>query len=279
MMDTFSPPITASSRIDLHIHTSLSDGRYDPEDVLRRCAIGGLDLVALTDHDMTSCLQPGVHEIEGRSLRLLAGAEVSGTHQGVEYHLLVYFPGTVPKAFRTFCEARCRHRAQRYESMRLATALPHLQPAHDAAKQGECALTRLHLAQDLVRRGHVSSLQEAFDRYLGSHLENVPLVDLTYIEAIKIARTHGGLTSWAHPKLAEVQQHILEFKEAGLQGIEAVRPGLRASQQRSLRRLARKHGLFVTGGSDWHGWHPGPIGAFSVQPQQVSSFLEAVSNV
>jgi len=211
-------------------------------------------------------------------LTLLAGAEVSGTHQGVEYHLLVYFRGPVPTPFQTFCKERCRHRAKRYEAMRLATALPHLQPAHDAAKHGQCALTRLHLAQDLLRSGHVASVQEAFDRYLGSQLGHVPLVDLTYIEAIEVARAHGGLTSWAHPTLAEAQRHIMEFKEAGLQGIEAVRPGLRSSQQRALRRLAKKHGLFVTGGSDWHGWHPGAVGSFSVQLQQVSSFLEVLSN-
>lgn len=273
-----SPFIHASSQIDLHIHSSMSDGRYAPQEVLKRCATGGLDLVAITDHDLTSSITPGVHEVEGKQILLIAGAEMSGTHAGSEYHLLVYFPHEVPSEFRAFCEARCRHRAERYESSRESIGLSDLTPADEQARKGQRALTRLHLARELKDRGHVSTVQEAFDRYLGSHHQRVPLVDLSFIEAIETARAYGALTSWAHPPVDDARAHLATFKEAGLHGIEAARPGLRTSQRRALRKLARRYGLFVTGGSDWHGWHPPALGTFSVDPQQVSGFLEAMAH-
>ena len=266
-----------SSRIDLHIHSSMSDGRYTPQDVLKRCALGGLDLVAITDHDLTSLIKPGMHDVEGRQILLLAGAEMSGAHAGSEYHLLVYFPGEVPPEFRAFCEARCRHRAERYESTRQSIGLAGLAAPDREAKSGQRALTRLHLARELLSHNHVGSVQEAFDLYLGARHHRVPVMDLTFIEAIRVARKHGALTSWAHPPIDDARKHLSAFKEAGLHGIEVARPGLRASQRRSLRKLARKHGLFVTGGSDWHGWHPPALGTFSVEPQQVSGFLDTMS--
>ncbi len=269
--------IHSSTHIDLHIHSSMSDGRYPPQEVLKRCALGGLDLVAITDHDLTSSLKPGVHDIEGKQILLLAGAEISGTHEGAEYHLLVYFPGTVPPEFRAFCETRCRHRAERYESSRHSIGLTDLTPADEEARLGQRALTRLHLARELMENGHVSSVQEAFDRYLGAQHQRVPPVNLTFIEAIQTARSCGALTSWAHPSLEDARSHLATFKQAGLHGIEAARPGLRTSQRRSLRKLARAHGLFVTGGSDWHGWHSLELGTFSVDPQQVSGFITAMS--
>ena len=101
------PAFAPSTRFDLHLHSLRSDGRFSPEEVLARCAAGGLDVVAITDHDLTLPVPAGKHTFGGRTVTLLAGAEISGMYEGVEYHLLVYFPGQAPEGFRDFCAAQC----------------------------------------------------------------------------------------------------------------------------------------------------------------------------
>ena len=89
---------------DLHMHSDRSDGRFSPEEVLERAVEGGLQVVALTDHDLIGAVDPGLHRIGTRDLHVLAGAEISGTHDGREFHLLVYFPGEPPAGFVDFKE-------------------------------------------------------------------------------------------------------------------------------------------------------------------------------
>lgn len=263
----------AGTRLDLHLHTQRSDGAYAPDEVLRRCAEGGLDVVALTDHDLETA-EPGVHEIGGRRLHVIGGAEVSGVHEGREYHLLVYFPGDIPDGFRAFCRSQCQERAQRF-----ATALERLDLAEsidDEAREGRRALTRLHLAHTLVQQGRAVSSSDAFARYLSERHGHVPRLSLPLVEAIRVARAHGGITSWAHPSVPDVERHLGTFVAAGLQGIEGLRPCLDARDRNFFRRTARRHGLFLTGGSDWHGWTEARPGLFRLQATELRDFLDAL---
>ena len=111
------------SRFDLHLHTTSSDGKFDPEEVITRCARGGLDVIALTDHDFATAIPAGPRRIAGRDIHVLAGAEISGVHDGTEYHLLVYFPGPLPLSFRAFCRRQCLERAVRYEDNQRSSGL------------------------------------------------------------------------------------------------------------------------------------------------------------
>ena len=195
--------IRPASRFDLHLHSDRSDGRYAPDEVLARCARGGLDVVALTDHDLGSAVPTGLHRIEGRDLYVLGGAEVSGMHDGREHHLLVYFPGEVPDGFRTFCREQCRARAVRYERALENLGLADVVAPPDAdARDGGRALTRFHLARELVARGRATNQRDAFARFVGDAHGTVPRLTLPLVEAIRIARAYGGLTSWAHPPTA-----------------------------------------------------------------------------
>ncbi len=149
------PPVDLppGAPVDLHLHSTRSDGTLSPEDLLRGCAQVGLALIAITDHDRAVELPPGEHELDGHRLRLLGGAEVSGVYAGREYHLLVYFPGEVPAAFRAFCQEQCRERATRYQQAvgRLHDQLDVTLLGPDAdATRGDRALTRLHLAQAMA---------------------------------------------------------------------------------------------------------------------------------
>lgn len=260
-------------RLDLHLHSNLSDGLHPPDEVLRRCAAGGLDAVALTDHDLTGALPVGDHVVDGRTIRVIGGAEVSGCHEGVELHLLVYFRGEVPEAFRTFCRDRAVARATRYATAVERLDLPDLAGPDAAATAGERSLTRHHLARALVEAGHADDLRDAFRRYARTGDDAVPACDLPFTEAIAVARAHGGLTSWAHPPLRYVEAWLADFVAAGLHAIETVRPGLRGEERRRLRAHAKRHGLLVTGGSDWHGWTSEQPGLFYVERGEVAELL------
>ncbi len=263
--------------VDLHLHTTLSDGRHPPDEVLRRCAAAKLDLVALTDHDLPQRVEVGPRTIEGHRLRLIGAAEVSGMHQGKEQHLLVYFPGEVPDGFRAFCRAQCQERARRYAAAVANLGLPGLDgPDHDA-REGDRSVTRFHLARELAAHGHALGVRDAFARWLGDGHGHVPPLSLTFVDAIRQARAAGGLTSWAHPPLPLVDAWLPELVAAGLQGIEAHRPMCTSDDRRRYRRHAKAHGLWLTGGSDWHGWaDDGALGLFRVERSDVGDFLDAL---
>ncbi|MBW1877883.1 MAG: PHP domain-containing protein [Deltaproteobacteria bacterium] len=265
------------TRYDLHLHTDCSDGRYDQEEVIARCAQAGLEVVALTDHDFATTLDPGRHQVESGTLHVIAGAEVSGAHAGREFHLLVYFPGEVPDGFRDRCRRQSAARAQRYQAALDRLNLPDLAPPDDRARAGTRALTRLHLARALIEAGHVANVPDAFARYLDEALGNVPSVAPPFTEAIRIARSFGAVTSWAHPSARDAAEHAPAFVAAGLQGLEVLRPGMTGRERRALRRLARVHGLFVTGGSDWHGWHDSDdLGLFAVRGHEIRAFVDVL---
>lgn len=265
-----------AARIDLHVHTNLSDGRYPPEEVLRRCALAQLDVVALTDHDLAPAWPAGWVEVDGRRIFLLHAVELSGVYEGIEQHLLVYFPGEMPAAFRDLCHQRVLERAQRYEQARTQLGLAGVQPADEDAFAGRRALTRLHLAQAVAAAGHSANTREAMDRYVAEDRGVVPTVTLDWIEAIRLAREAGGFTSWAHPSVERAKAWTPRFKAAGLQGLEGLRPGTGRAYRVAMRQLAQKHDLILTGGSDWHGWAPGVLGDFAIDAQQAAPFLRAV---
>lgn len=265
----------AGTRFDLHLHTQRSDGAHSPDEVLRRCARGGLDVVALTDHDLETS-EPGVHEVEGRRLYVLGGAEISGVHEGREYHLLVYFPGSIPDGFRAFCRAQCLERAERFTTAMQNLDLDAADPLDAEALEGKRALTRLHLAHALVKHGRARSSSDAFSRFLSERHGHVPRLSYPLVDAIRLAREHGGITSWAHPAVQDIERHLDTFVAAGLQGIEGLRPCLDARDRNFFRRTARRYGLFLTGGSDWHGWTDANPGLFRLQATELRDFLDTL---
>jgi predicted metal-dependent phosphoesterase TrpH len=260
-------------RIDLHVHSDGSDGRHPPEEVLRRAARGRLDVLALTDHDLAPRLEAGVHVLEGHAVRVLHAAEVSGSHEGREYHLLVYFPGVMPEAYRAFLGGRAAARAERYDDAVAALGLRDvLAPSDAAARAGARALTRHHLVRALRDAGQVADSRAGFARVAGV----LAPIALPFLEAIAVARDAGGFPSWAHPDLADAQAHVRAFAAAGLRGLEGARPRQPRALRNGLRKLAERHGLLVTGGSDWHGWHEGELGMFALDGERAERFMTAL---
>ena len=263
-------------RFDLHLHSDRSDGILSPEALIERCVAGKLEVISITDHDLAVDMPYGVQKVGSSEIHLIPGAEVSGVHEGHEFHLLVYFPRTVPTRFHDFCRERCQERANRYDESVQNIGFSDVPPASSAAHRGERALTRRHLADALVDRGHAADLRDAFRRFADTSHGHVPKISLPFVDAIRIAREAGGVTSWAHPALASLVAYLPTFAEAGLHGVEAHRPTVSGSAKKKTRALAKRHGLFLTGGSDWHGWRGDQPGLFFVERTDLGGFLAAL---
>lgn len=265
-------------RLDLHLHTAASDGAWDPIRVIRAAASGGLDLVAVTDHDTVAGLPEAARAAEEEGLTLIPGCELSSTHQGRDVHMLAYGIDADAACVREH-EVRARERrAGRMVEMveRLAAAGVEVS-IEDVLQRVETGgvLGRPHLAGALVEAGYADNVPAAFDQLIGDrHPAFVPTLLLDPAGAVRLAHAAGGVAVWAHPPADLLDPLLPELIAAGLDGLEVYRPRSGPAQIQRLLRRAATSGLCVTGGSDWH--NPdrnGPLGSFSVSEAQVEHFL------
>ena len=257
---------------DLHIHSNRSDGVLSPRGVLKAAVRGGVQVIALTDHDLSTALPFGWNICENKSVFVLHGAELSVSHEGTEQHILVYFPNSAPDEFREYCQQRAQDRAERYDLLRewlFQRGVGPLPCAAERIEQGACALTRLHLAQDVVRHNMASCVSEVFERWL--HEQPYSSYFPSIKEVLSFANDVGGFSSWAHPRSEEASRWLAVFKTYGLKSVEGFRPTRGKHRRRKLRELAASLQLHVTGGSDTHG---SSLGAFTVPAVRFRSWME-----
>ncbi len=264
------------ARLDLHMHSVLSDGKLTPEAVLTAAANGRLDAFALTDHDLPPALPSGPTRVGARTVIVIHGVELSAMHAGRELHLLAWFRGDMPEEFQRFLVERARARARRYAEAVQSMGLTGLPEPDQDAWEGRRALTRYHLARALVTAGHCGNIGDAFRAWVGEDCGHVPPLDLQFVDAIAAVRAAGGFCSWAHPDPEQAAAWSATFAAAGLHALEAHRPSVGKGVRESLARLAFKHRMGVTGGSDWHGWQ-GELGHFAVPLRQVPELARLVA--
>ena len=269
--------LQARSRVDLHMHSTLSDGALPPAALLKECAEARLNYVAITDHDMAPSLAVGWHDLAGHRIYLIHATELSAVYENHELHLLVYFPGEMPEGYRDFLRSRAIERAERYDRAVSNLKLSSLEFSDTAARSGERAITRTHLAHALVQAGHAANIGHAFRAWIGNHTGHVPKVTLGWEEAIERAREAGGRTSWAHPPLELAQLWAGRFAEMGLHALETRRPRLGRHGRARLERIAHRNGLAMTGGSDWHGLPGQNLGQFCMPGKEAMPFLRDLS--
>lgn len=267
-------------RLDLHIHSAASDGALAPRDVLARCEAGRLDVIALADHDTTA----GVRRlnrlgVEG-PIQVVPALEVSSTLDRRELHFLGYFVDPEAEVIRRHEERAVRLREKRMRGMihRLEDQGIEVTIEAVAAAAGPdgTALSRPHLARVLVGAGYVTTVPEAFDRYIGDgHPAFLPTSLLSPDEAIGLILDAGGIPVWAHPPEDRVESLLPRLVHSGLRGLEVYRPRHPARYTLRLEGLCRAWKLLVTGGSDWHGPDRGlELGDFFVTAEEVSALLE-----
>ncbi len=249
-------------KIDLHTHSTASDGSFSPKQLVRLAQDVGLAALALTDHDTVEGLAEAEQEAQKLQISFVPGVEISVKFEGPgHFHLLGYFidyrhPALV-ETLTKLKEARaCRNQLMLKKLQALGIDI---QWEEVVAVSGGGEIGRPHLARILVKKGLVKDIDEAFEKYLAKGASAyVPKARLTPEEAFKVIHQAGGLTSLAHPyylKLApeELTAYIIHLKELGLDAIEAYYTDHSPEYTRFLLELAQKLGLLVSGGSDFHG--------------------------
>jgi len=249
------------ARIDLHSHTTASDGSLAPEELVRLAKQQGVTTLAVTDHDTIASLARAMAEGKQVGVEVIPGIEISCLYGETELHILGYF--IIPDDPRLE-PALARYRASREDrNPRIVQRLQELgcalTYAEVKAAAGTATVGRPHIAQALVRKGYVNSVSEAFDRYLADDAPAyLPRRLPSSAEAIGLLRQVGGIPVLAHPvytsRLKEpFEQVCATLKGLGLLGIEALYSSHNRQQTERYRSISRNQGLLVTGGSDFHG--------------------------
>ena len=266
-------------KIDLHIHSTASDGSLPPAGVVSAARAGGLHIIALADHDTIAGVAPAQHAASG-FLHVIPALELSTHHNGAELHMLGYFVDLANPALVQYGERASSARALRMHEMIARLADVGLKVEFDdvlaAAGPLRQSLGRPHLARAMLQRGFVTSVSEAFDRYIGDDCPAfVPTRLISPAEAIELIHAAVGLAVWAHPRADQLAAELPRFVEWGLDGVECYRPRVAHADAERMVGLARDAGLLVTGGSDWHGDWQGRLGDFALEREDVVAFLDA----
>jgi predicted metal-dependent phosphoesterase TrpH len=257
--------------IDLHTHSTVSDGSEPPGRIAEMAAAAGCSAFALTDHDSLDGLAPAREAAARVGVTLVPGCEISCRKPpptpgrpaiGGSVHVLVYFvePGEGP--LQDELVALRRDRADR--NLRLRARLAELGVPVDydamvAEAGGEAGLGRPHFARALVRSGAAADIDDAFNTYLADgRAAYVPKSRLSPTDVARLATASGGVAVLAHPLTlgldpSALERLVTELAEAGLGGVEAVYGRYTTDERRALKRMARRCGLVATGGSDYHG--------------------------
>lgn len=242
--------------VDLHCHSTASDGEYPPTEVVRRAKQARLTAIALTDHDTTAGVVEARLEGAAIGVRVVCGCEFSTRAPWGELHLLGYFLDPGHAGLQEFLVETRAARRRRGEQM--VSKLQHLGIGIDLAdleeQVGAGAVGRPHVARALVERGVSADINEAFARYLGrgrvAYVEK-PLPSL--LRVTTLVHDVGGLAVAAHLGDHGTEGQIREFQAQGMDGIEVRHPSHAPATEARLARIAQRLGLGVSGGSDWHG--------------------------
>jgi len=245
-------------KIDLHSHSTVSDGLDSPSELVAKMAEAGLTSFALTDHDTLQGLPEARAEAERRGLRLISGAEISAEWGGQDdIHILALFVDENNDRFNSALAGRQEERRTRGERMaqRLVEAGFAIDLDAIRADVGDGVWGRPHLARALIRAGYAASNDEAFDRFLGrDHPWYVPYEKWRAGEVVAAIRDAGGVSSLAHAVWYKDGDNLIRaLAEAGLDAIEVFHPDHDPACERRLATIALELGLASTAGSDFHG--------------------------
>lgn len=247
--------------IDLHVHSNCSDGTYTPEELVAYALEKGLKAFALTDHDTTAGIARAQRAASGTGLELIPGIELSTEYKGKDIHILglgidpenAYFQDQLLR----FQNARNLRNEKMIEKLRehgIDITLEQMRACFP-----DSVWTRAHFARYLFDHGYVKEMWDAFDLYLGDHAPCfIPREKVTPFQAVQLIHEGGGYAVLAHPLLYRLGEEPLNLlvkalTGCGLDGIEAIYSTNRFSDEADMRQLARRYGLAITGGSDFHG--------------------------
>ncbi|MCI9526204.1 MAG: PHP domain-containing protein [Lachnospiraceae bacterium] len=251
----------SGERIDLHTHSTESDGTLTPQELMEHAKEVGLSAIALTDHDCIHGIAKARPAAKSLGLELVPGVELSTDYEGREVHILGYYIDENNREFLARLHDFVDGRDIRNEKM---VALLRKE-GFDITMKGlyekypDSVITRAHFAGYLVDNGFVKDRKTVFDKYLGDDCRcYVPREKITPFEAVRLIRLGGGLAFFAHPVLCHMNYDklrcfIRDLKAEGLDGMEAVYSMNTPGDESNMLTLAHEFDLLVSGGSDFHG--------------------------
>jgi predicted metal-dependent phosphoesterase TrpH len=265
--------------IDLHLHTTASDGALCPADLVAHAIAAGITTLSVTDHDTTAGLADAHRAAESAGVGMINGIEITAVEQERDVHVLGYFLEPSSPGLEAFLRRQREDRVRRVrEIAERLTALDvpiDIDPLLERAASGDGVVGRPHVAQALIDAGHVASWDEAFARYLEhGGPAFVARRGCSARDAIRIIHDAGGLAVLAHPGLSRIDPLIPGLAEAGLDGIEVRHPEHDPATETRYRTLAGELGLAVTAGSDFHaegGKQPTALGYFTMTNSELDA--------
>ncbi len=248
--------------IDLHVHSNASDGTYTPKELVKYADEKGLYAFALTDHDTVNAVEEALEVAKGYNVKVIPGIELSADFHGTDLHILGLNVDHKSKGFLEMVEHCKKMRDERNFKMIVKMneqGFPLTKQILDERFGAKAVITRAHFARYLLEEGYVKDKQEAFSKYLEKGRPcYISRQLITPKMAIELILNSGGHPVIAHPLLYRFKDDRLKgvlsyLKGLGLEGIEAIYSLNRAEDDEKLLKYAKNYGLFITGGSDFHG--------------------------
>jgi len=249
-------------KIDLHMHTTASDGTLTPKQLVEKCSQLGLEVIAVTDHDNTTAVEAVNEAAADYSIEVVPGIEISTYRGEAEYHILGYFIDLENDSLLGLTEAIIDSRIDRtHEMVEKLTELGYPLEFSDVKKYASgVSLGRPHIARALVEKGYVDSISDAFNDEMigGGGKAYVEKKKVLPVEAIKVILKAGGVPVIAHPHLINHgspldKEEIARLKDVGLKGVEVYQSKHNKKTSKKYKKIAEELDLLITGGSDYHG--------------------------
>jgi 3',5'-nucleoside bisphosphate phosphatase len=266
--------------IDLHLHTTASDGMLQPDALVRRAVDAGLRVLSVTDHDTTAALAETAPIAVAAGLSLVPGIEITAVWNGRDVHVLGYFLDQHSTELVSFLEHQRADRIRRVRAIgaRLEALGAPVDVERIVASAGPGrAIGRPQLALALVREGHVADSREAFDRFIAyGQPAYVPRSGALPGEVVRIIRQAGGISSLAHPGVLAQDHLVPALVRDGLDAVEAYHSDHSAEMVDHYLRMADSLGIAVSGGSDYHGdvsFRPSRLGEMTLPEEAFAGFL------
>ena len=253
--------------IDLHVHTTMSDGEFTPKEIITLAKKEGIKVIAITDHDTIDGISQAREECIKNGIEFIPGIELSAIDNGKEVHVLGYYIDEKNIEFNDFCNKSIQKRNERnikfvdlLNRLNVDISMEEIQNSTDSR-----VISKIHFADCLLKRKNTTYFREAFKKYFNKKEFKCIKGEFPSVEeCIKNIKKAGGVAVLAHPKILNHNQQVLEekikeYKSFGLDGVECYYTGHTNSEMREYCNLANKYDLFVTGGTDYHGPVVSPV--------------------
>lgn len=249
-------------KVDLHIHTSYSDGVFSPEKIVDTAIDAGLGAIAITDHDNVLSYNIAKEHAKGKSLEILPGVEINTLYKGYEVHILGYFMDLDDSDFQKLIKTQQQARIKQTKeilallSKKEGIRIPYENIVKQVAEFG--SIGRPHIAKAITNAGGTSSVIEAYNKYINDDSPvYVQRKTVSPFEAVEVIYEAGGIPVFAHPYDVDIADNLAkEMMNFGLRGLEAYHRKHSPAIIEYFSTLAEKYGLIVTGGSDFHAPNP-----------------------